>query len=121
VRPTPAPERRPTAVASAPTSGGREEWVRMARRDQKRLAGERGTKYAVQLELACEVPSLVDAWKHDKPAGSMWLLPVNHQGRECFGVLGGRYGSLEAARAGKARIPAFFATASNHPAVVSVR
>jgi hypothetical protein len=93
----------------------------MARRDQKRLAGERGTKYAVQLELACEVPSLVDAWKHDKPAGSMWLLPVNHGGRECFRVLWGRYGSLEAARAGKARIPAFFTTASNHPAVVSVR
>ena len=119
-RPTAAPERA-AASAKPALSAPRDEWLRRARRDQRRLASERGTRYAVQLELACEVPSLVDAWKHDKPAGTMWLLPVSHGGRECFRVLWGRYPTLQTARAGKGRIPAFFTTASNHPAVVAVR
>ena len=67
------------------------------------------------------MPSLAEAWKHDRPAGSMWLLTTSHGGRECFRVLWGRYPSIEAARRAKAKIPAFFATGSNHPAVVGVR
>jgi hypothetical protein len=67
------------------------------------------------------VPSLVEAWKHDRPSGSMWLLPVAHGGRDCFRVLWGRYPTIEAARVGRSRAPAFFTTATNRPAVVAVR
>ena len=108
-------------AASASGSAGRAAWVERARSHQRRLAGEPATRFAIQLELACETPTLVDAWKHDRPAGSMWLLPVDHRGRDCFRVLWGRYPSIEAARAAKPRIPSFFVTRNNQPAVVGVR
>jgi septal ring-binding cell division protein DamX len=104
--------------ASAPARGS---WTARAARDKKRLAAEKSTRFAIQLELACETPSLVEAWKHDRPAGSMWLLTTTHGGRECFKVLWGRYPTLDAAKRAKARTPAFFQTASNHPAVVRVK
>ena len=72
-------------------------------RDRKRLEAEKKTRYAIQLELACETPSLAEAWKHDRPAGSMWLLSTQHAGRECFKVLWGRYPTLEAAKKAKAK------------------
>jgi len=78
-------------------------------------------RFAVQLELACEVPSLADAFQHDRPAGSMWLLATPYQGRTCFRVLWGRYSSREEASRGLARAPSFFSTPRNHPAVVPVR
>ena len=51
----------------------------------------------------------------------MWLLPVVHDGRDCFRVFWGRYPSIESARKAKAGIPSYFTTARNHPAVVAVR
>lgn len=123
---TPAPTTVPRSKAApapkaAEQEGGRSEWTRRAERDRARLAADRRTRYAVQVELVCEVPSLVEAWKHDRPAGSLWLLPANHRGRNCYRVLWGRYPSLEAARAAKAGVPGFFTTPANRPAVVSVR
>ncbi len=114
------------AAAAAPSSpepspaAGRSEWLARAARDRARLKSRRATRYAIQLELACEVPSLTDAWKHDRPAGSMWLLTSRHGSRDCFRVLWGRYRTLEAARRAKSGIPSFFSTPGNHPAVVSV-
>ncbi len=109
----------------APTAGrndaARREWVQRAERDRRRLAAEPVTHFAIQLELACEVPSLAEAWKHDQPAGSMWLLVTPHGGRDCFRVLWGRYRTREAAIQAKAGIPSFFVTPSNRPAVVAVR
>jgi hypothetical protein len=126
---------RPAAVAPRPTAPappaaaakpeappqGRASWTARAARDKKRLAAEKSTRFAIQLELACETPSLVEAWKHDRPAGGMWLLSTQHAGRECFKVLWGRYPSLEAAKKAKVRTPSFFQTATNHPAVVRVK
>jgi len=118
----PAPAPAPAASTAAPTaSGSRGEWLTRAARDKKRLAAEPSVRYAIQLELACEVPSLAEAWKHDRPAGSMWLLTTRHGARDCFRVLWGRYPSLDAAKAAKASAPAFFSTGANRPAVVSVR
>ena len=108
--------------ASAPqATDGRAEWFARAARDKKRLAAESRTRYSIQLELACEVPSLSEAWKHDRPAGTLWLLTAPHGARDCFRVLWGRFPTLEAARRAKRGIPRFFETGSNHPAVVSVR
>ncbi|MFY9551626.1 MAG: hypothetical protein WAU32_10785, partial [Thermoanaerobaculia bacterium] len=92
-----------------------------AARDQKRLAADPKARFAVQLELACEIGSLVDAWKRDRPAGSMWLLTTDYQGRTCFRVLWGRYPTREAAQRALARTPGFFSTRRNRPAVVAVR
>jgi septal ring-binding cell division protein DamX len=120
-RPAKQPAPREPEAAGATVPASRAEWSSRAERDRKRLARERSVRYAIQLELACEVPSLAEAWKHDRPAGTMWLLTTKHGGRDCYRVLWGRYPSLDAAKRAKPGIPAFFTTASNRPAVVSVR
>ena len=121
-RPTVVPTSRPT-VAPLPTAAAtglsREDWLRRAERDRARI-GRRGPRYAIQLELACELPTLEDAWKRDQPAGTMWLLASPFRGRTCFRVLWGRYATIEEARRAKPGVPAFFVTSDNHPAVVSV-
>jgi len=131
VSPTPRPgASAPRSTAPAPAAAaakpeapaqGRGSWTARAARDKKRLAGEKSTRFAIQLELVCETPSLVEAWKHDRPAGNMWLLSTQHAGRDCFRVLWGRYPTLEAAKKAKVRTPSFFQTAANHPAVVRVK
>jgi len=126
-RPAVSAAKEPTTVppvreaSASASSGSRPEWLARAARDRKRLAGEASTRYAIQLELACEVPSLTEAWKHDRPAGTMWVLTTRHGARDCFRVLWGRYPTLDAAKRAKGGIPAFFTTSSNRPAVVSVR
>lgn len=123
--PVPSPVARP-AVDPARSTGGslpseaRSEWNRRAERDRRRLAGDRSTRYAIQLALLCETPSLTQAWRHDR-GSAMWLLASDHQGRKCFRVLWGRYPTLEAARRAKPGVPSFFSTPTNRPAVVAVR
>lgn len=131
---TPPARPRATAVATArppapatPAPRGevagtdRSSWLERARRDRRRLLADKKTRYAIQLELVCETPSLAEAWKHDRPTGTLWLLPETHQGRECFRVLWGRYRSISEAKRAKPGLPAYFVTSSNHPAVVGVR
>jgi septal ring-binding cell division protein DamX len=90
-----------------------------AARDQKRFAG--GKKpYAIQLELACEIGSLVDAFRHDR-GSTMWVVPTSFQGKTCFRVLWGHYPTPEAGRRAMSGAPAFFSTPSNRPAVTAVR
>ncbi|HEY7114029.1 MAG TPA: DUF4388 domain-containing protein [Thermoanaerobaculia bacterium] len=120
---TPAPRKAPANAAPAPAEASpdsHDAWARRADSDRRRLASDKRTRYAVQLELACEVQSLREAWKHDR-GKTMWLLPVAHGGRDCFRVLWGRYPTLDAAKKGKGGIPSYFVTARNHPAVVAVR
>ena len=75
----------------------------------------------MQLELACEIPSLTEAFAHDQPAGTMWVVKTSYRGRACFRVLWGRYPDREAAERGLSAAPAFFSTSRNHPMVVPVR
>ncbi len=125
-RPTrvPAPA-TPEAGAAETSSSARESthqyWADRAARDAKRWKSDRKARYTIQLELACEVSSLVEAWKHDRPAGTMWVLATTFQGRPCFRVLWGRYGSREAAHQALAGAPAFFTTPRNRPVVTAVR
>jgi len=126
-RPTPAPTRaRPTAAPASPAPAAaanmnsRPYWLDRAARDAQKLASDKRIRYAIQLELACEVGSLVDAFQHDR-AGSMWVLATPFQGKTCFKVLWGRYPSIEAARRAIPGSPKFFSTATNHPAVTGVR
>ena len=126
VRPTPRPTKgrsAPSAAApenTAPKDASRQHWLDRAARDQQRLSNERKTRYAIQLELACETTSLVDAFQHDH-GGNMWVLTTPYQGRTCFRVLWGRYPSPEAARRALSSAPKFFATSKNRPAVTGVR
>ncbi len=126
--PTPHPTANPTAVKAArpvptlrPTIAGRKPWLDRAEAGRKRLASEPNTRYAIQLLLACEVPTLEDAFRHEQPAGSMWLLTTDHKGKTCFKVLWGRFGSVEEARKAKEIVPSHFVSSSNRPAVVGVR
>jgi hypothetical protein len=131
--PTPRPTARPAPTAaprsaSAPAAGAgssarprsRQGWLERAERDQKTAASDRGAHFTVQLELACEVPSLSEAFAHDRPAGSMWLAPTSFRGRTCFRVLWGRYPTREAAESGLAGAPRFFSTPRNRPMVVPI-
>jgi len=124
-RPAPSPGAAPAAKArptpASVAEGSQERWLGRAARDRRRLASEPRTRYAIQLELACEVSTLEKAWRYDRPSGRMWLLPSTHAGRTCFKVLWGRYASLEAARNAKSGVPVFFSTGGNRPAVVAVR
>lgn len=115
----------PTASVSAPVSGqpvSREhrQWTIRAQRELQALRRDRRTRYAIQLELVCELPSVDEAWRYDR-GGSLWLLTADHRGRECFRILWGRYATLEQARAAKSSVPRFFFTPTNQPAVVSTR
>jgi hypothetical protein len=51
----------------------------------------------------------------------MWVLATPFQGRTCFRVLWGRYGSQPEAARGLSRAPGFFSTPKNRPAVVPIR
>jgi hypothetical protein len=117
-RPTLAPTKAPAAAAAPPE---RKPWLDRAEASRRRLAGEPNTRFAVQLLLACEVPTLEDAFRHEQPAGSMWLLATDHKGRTCFKVLWGRFGTVEEAKKAKDAVPSHFVSSSNRPAVVAVR
>jgi hypothetical protein len=118
--PAPAPASEPAPVAAG-AEGSRQHWLDRAARDAKRLAEDRKTHYAIQLELACEASSLTEAFQHDRPAGSMWVLTTSFEGKTCFRVLWGRYATIEAARRALSGSPRFFSTPKNHPAVTGVR
>ena len=101
--------------------GGRAAWLTRAERDRQSLAKHRDVRYAVQLEIACEIETLEKAWAWDRPGGTMWLLTTSFRGRTCFRVLWGRYATLAQAKSAKPGVPGFFVAPSNRPVVVSVR
>jgi hypothetical protein len=117
--------RQPTAAPPLPVAAkvpaDRQAWLDRAERDRGKAAADRRARYTIQLELACEVESLVDAWKHDRPAGSMWVLATPFRGKTCFRVLWGRYQTREGAARALAGAPAFFSTPRNRPVVVPIR
>ena len=117
----PTPIAVPTATASVRGEATRAVWIARAERDRRALSKRRNARYSVQLELACEIPTLEKAWNWDKPPGMMWLLTTSYRGRTCFRVMWGRFVSLPEAREAKARVPGFFVAPGNRPAVVSVR
>src|SRR6266508_858850 len=117
----PTPMAAPTAAAAVRGEATRSAWIARAERDRRALSSRRNVRYAVQLELACEIPTLENAWNRDKPPGTMWLLTTSYRGRTCFRVLWGRFVSLPEAREAKVRVPGFFVAPGNRPAVVSVR
>jgi len=117
----PAPMAAPPAAAAVRGEATRAVWIARAERDRRAQSKRRNVRYAVQLELACEIPTLEKAWNLDKPPGTMWLLTTSYRGRTCFRVMWGRFASLPEAREAKARVPEFFVAPGNRPAVVSVR
>jgi hypothetical protein len=125
--PTPAPTKRAAAPApskpapAAAPGRSRKAWLDRAERDQRSAAADSDARFAIQLELACEVPSLTEAWAHDRPAGSMWVITTSFKGRTCFKVLWGRYATREEAARALESAPAFFSTPRNHPMVVAIR
>ena len=132
---TAAPSPRPTSPAPKPTipaartapaerevpAGNRQAWLDRAARDRQRAASDGKSHFTIQLELACEVPTLVDAWKYDRPAGTLWVLTTPYDGRTCFRVLWGRYPTKEAARRALSGVPPFFSSGRNRPVVTAIR
>ena len=124
-RPAPAPTKAasaaPRTASSTAAPRTRKQWLDRAGRDQRAAAADHNARFAIQLELACQVESLREAWSHDRPGGSMWVLTTSFQGRTCFKVLWGRYGTREAAAQALESVPGFFSTSRNHPMVVAIR
>jgi hypothetical protein len=120
--PTAAPQRA-TAPAAAPEPPGttRQSWLDRAARDRQKANADRRNHFTIQAELACETQTLVDAWKYDRPAGSLWVLTTPYGGKTCFRVLWGRYPSKEAARRALAGVPSFFSSNHNKPVVTAIR
>jgi hypothetical protein len=120
--PTPVPTApaAPTALAARSVPSDRRQWLERAERDRRALARDRRTRFTIQLELVCELPSVQEAWHYDR-GGRMWLLVAEHRGRECFRVFWGRYATVEEARAAKGSVPRFFFTPTNVPAVIATR
>jgi hypothetical protein len=118
--PTRPPRPSPPPAAAGVVPRDRRGWLERAESDRRTLARSRRTRYTIQLELVCELPSLEEAWNYER-GRAMWLLVSTHRGRECFRVLWGRYPTLEAARSAKGSVPRFFFTPTNEPTVVSTR
>ncbi len=125
-RPTARPPRpAPTVAPRVPAASGqarprsRQGWLERAERDQRSAASDRQARFTVQLELACEVPSLTEAFAHDRPSGTMWVVKTSFRGRTCFRVFWGRYPTREDAESALSGAPAFFSTPRNHPMVVA--
>jgi septal ring-binding cell division protein DamX len=124
--PPAAPTARSATAAPTPSKppvapGGRQKWLDRAARDRRKADGDRRARFTIQLELVCQEESLSDAWRHDRPSGTMWLLTTPFQGKTCFRVLWGRYPTREAAQRALSRAPAFFSTPRNRPLVVPIR
>ena len=102
-RPTAAPSR--SAAAPETTGPSRQAWLDRAARDHQKANADHKNHFTIQLELACEIPTLVDAWKYDRPAGTMWVLTTPFKGQTCFRVLWGRYPTQEAAHRAIAGVP----------------
>jgi septal ring-binding cell division protein DamX len=118
---TPPPAAAAPATAPEPPGSSRQAWLDRAARDRQKANADRRNHFTIQLELACETQTLVDASKYDRPAGTLWVLTTPYEGRTCFRVLWGRYPSKEAARRALANVPPFFATAHNRPVVTAIR
>jgi septal ring-binding cell division protein DamX len=116
--PVPRAAKVPPAPAAPST---RQAWLDRAARDRQRNDADRKAQYTIQLELACEIPSLVDAWKYDRPAGTMWVLTTPFDGQTCFRVLWGLYPTREAALRALSSTPKFFSTPRNRPVVTAIR
>ena len=119
--PAPAATRGGNVAPAQPAPGTREAWLERATRDRQRAGADRKSRFTIQLELACEISSLADAWKYDHPSGTLWVLATPFQGKTCFRVLWGRYPTREAARRALSGIPPFFSTPRNRPSVTAIR
>ncbi len=92
---------QPTAAPAAAPQG-RQKWLDRAARDGRRADADRRARFTIQLELVCQEESLSDAWKYDRPSGTMWLLTTPFQARRasaCSGAV------IPRARRRSARLP----------------
>ena len=125
-QPTSVPTARPAALApTAPRPAaapqGLQKWLDRAARDRRKADADRRARFTIQLELVCQEESLADAWKHDRPSGTMWVLTTPFQGKTCFRVLWGRYPTRDAAQRALSKAPGFFSTPRNRPVAVPIR
>jgi septal ring-binding cell division protein DamX len=109
-----------TAVPARPAALDLRHWIERAQGDLRAARVDRGARYAIQVELVCELASLDEAWRYDR-GGALWLLTADYRGQRCFRVFWGKYATLEEARAAKSSVPKFFFTPTNQPTVVSTR
>lgn len=84
-------------------------------------AGLRGQKagYSVLILVACK-PETIDKAVGSVGGDDLFILPMNYQGKDCYRMVWGLYGSEPAADAGARDLPAYFVKNGARPRVVKV-
>ena len=111
----------PPAAAAPMTAEAPDVWLRRAVGFQNELRSQPQTRFAIQLQLDCEVASVARAWEEDPGHTRIWLLPAVFRGRPCFRVLWGRFPSRSSARAGLATVPKAYRDPALRPWIVDLR
>lgn len=123
-RPTPTPEAGTPAGADARESGYQlalsGKFAEAASAYGALVKDKRGDRYAIQLELDCQVASLADAWRNGGKDRSVIFLPKALKGRACYVVLWGLYPSEAAASAQIPSVPRTLVEAGAKPRVVRI-
>jgi septal ring-binding cell division protein DamX len=78
------------------------------------LAAGPRSRYSVQLLTACS-PQTVQNAVAAVDGGELFILPVQFQGRACYRICWGVYGSREQAEAAASAVPAYFRRGGAHP------
>ena len=123
---TQPPDPTPTAAAPqtpAPPSGadargllGSGAYADASRGFAAQLRGSARGRYSVQLLVACSEETIQKAVEA-VPAEELFILPVSYQGRSCYRVCWGTYGSEAQAAAASRALPEYFRRGGANPRV----
>jgi hypothetical protein len=131
------PKPRPTPETTRPIPGQANVEAFLSSGSQSLLAGDydeaastygrnlhslRGTKYTIQLELACQKSTIDTGLKEGNRSPQYFILRERYRGKRCYAACWGIYDSRqEAVSALRTSVPAFFRTQVHPPIVVPIR
>ncbi len=76
--------------------------------------------YTIQLLLACQVETILEAFKNAETPEQLYYIPWHHNGRECFKVCMSLFNSKGQAEKNRRQISKHFLKGGNNPIVISV-
>ncbi|HEV8335307.1 MAG TPA: DUF4388 domain-containing protein [Candidatus Polarisedimenticolia bacterium] len=84
------------------------------------LTSEAPGGFTLQLSIACREESVRKAAERTRNSADFFIVPFALQGKACYRLCWGNYGTLAEAESGKAAVPGFFLDEGAKPVVVSV-
>jgi hypothetical protein len=86
----------------------------------KRALDRQKRKLTIQLEIACQEKTVMDAFAALQNASDLLVIPMNYKGQPCYRVLFGTFSTAEEAENAKQRLPAEFLKQQSPPQIVPV-